>query len=63
MNIPADLEDAARIDGCGSWGVLWTVIVPLSKPALITSGSSPSWARGTCSSGPSWCSANENYYP
>ena len=38
MNIPSDLEDAARIDGYGSWGILWRVIVPLSKPALITLG-------------------------
>lgn len=38
MNIPGDLEDAARIDGCGTWGILWKVIVPLSKPALITLG-------------------------
>ncbi len=34
LTIPKDLEDAARIDGCGAWGVYWNVIVPLSKPAL-----------------------------
>lgn len=38
MNIPAELEHAARIDGCGTWGILWHVVVPLSKPALITLG-------------------------
>ena len=38
MNIPRSLEDAARLDGCGSLGVLRHVIVPLSKPALITLG-------------------------
>jgi len=38
MNIPRSLEDAARLDGCGSLGVLWHVILPLSKPALITLG-------------------------
>ena len=38
MNIPGELEDAARIDGCGTWRILWSVIVPLSKPALITLG-------------------------
>ena len=38
FNIPAELEQAARIDGCGSWGILWNVVLPLSKPALITLG-------------------------
>jgi len=36
MSIPRDLEDAARIDGCGTWGVYWRVVLPLSKPALAT---------------------------
>ena len=38
MSIPRDLEDAARIDGCGTWGVYWRVVMPLSKPALATLG-------------------------
>jgi ABC-type glycerol-3-phosphate transport system permease component len=38
LNIPTELEDAARIDGCGSWRILWHVIIPLSTPALITLG-------------------------
>lgn len=38
LNIPVELEHAARIDGCGTWGILWHVVVPLSKPALITLG-------------------------
>ena len=29
--IPAELYDAARIDGSGDWGVFWRVAVPLSK--------------------------------
>ncbi len=36
LSIPRELEDAARIDGCGSWGVYRHVILPLSKPALAT---------------------------
>lgn len=38
MSIPRDLEDAARIDGCGTWGVYWRVVLPLSKAALATLG-------------------------
>ncbi len=36
MSIPLDLDDAARIDGCGPLGILWHVILPQSKPALAT---------------------------
>jgi len=36
MSIPRELEDAARIDGYGSLGIWWKIILPLSKPAMIT---------------------------
>ena len=36
--IPDDLWDASQIDGAGRWRYLWLVMVPLSKPVLITSG-------------------------
>lgn len=36
LTIPAELEDAARIDGCGLWGIYRHVIMPLSKPAIAT---------------------------
>jgi ABC-type glycerol-3-phosphate transport system permease component len=35
-SIPRDLDDAARIDGSSTWGILWHIILPLSKPALAT---------------------------
>lgn len=34
--IPEELADAARIDGCSEFGIYWRVMLPLSKPALIT---------------------------
>ncbi len=34
INIPQDLEDAARIDGCRSIGVLFRIFVPMSLPAI-----------------------------
>lgn len=34
MQIPADLSEAARIDGLGHWGIFWRIVVPLSRPAL-----------------------------
>jgi raffinose/stachyose/melibiose transport system permease protein len=35
-NVPAELEDAAAIDGCTSFGFFWRVLLPLSRPALMT---------------------------
>ncbi len=35
-SIPRDLYDAAVIDGCGRLRFLWQIILPLTKPALIT---------------------------
>ncbi|MDP8216920.1 MAG: carbohydrate ABC transporter permease [Candidatus Kaelpia imicola] len=36
MTLPKDLEDAAKIDGCGYLGIFLRIILPLSKPALAT---------------------------
>ena len=35
-SIPDELEDAARIDGCGTFGFFWRILLPLSRPALAT---------------------------
>lgn len=32
--IPHDLEDAARIDGCGFWRIYWNIMLPLIRPSL-----------------------------
>ncbi len=34
--LPPELEDAARIDGCGTWLTFWKVMLPLSRPVLAT---------------------------
>jgi multiple sugar transport system permease protein len=34
--IPRDLDEAAKIDGCSPYGVFRHVILPLSRPALVT---------------------------
>lgn len=36
LTIPKELEEAAFIDGCSRFKVLWRIIIPLSKPALAT---------------------------
>ena len=35
-NIPRDLDEAAYIDGCGTFGIFMRIIMPLSKPALFS---------------------------
>lgn len=35
-NIPDSLEEAARIDGAGHFRILWSIVLPLSKPIIAT---------------------------
>lgn len=34
--IPRDYEEAAMIDGCNYFGILWRIIVPMAKPGIVT---------------------------
>jgi raffinose/stachyose/melibiose transport system permease protein len=34
--IPAELEEAAVIDGCSAFGFFWRVLLPMARPALGT---------------------------
>ncbi len=36
QTIPVELEEAATLDGATRWQVLWRVILPLARPALVT---------------------------
>ncbi|GAA3154463.1 carbohydrate ABC transporter permease [Nonomuraea salmonea] len=35
-SVPRGVEEAARIDGAGTFRVFWSVVLPMSRPALIT---------------------------
>ena len=35
MTLPRELDDAARIDGCSSFGVYSRIIMPMAKPAIL----------------------------
>ena len=37
-SVPKDLIEAARLDGCGEFGIYWRIVLPLMKPALGTLG-------------------------
>lgn len=35
-SIPISLEESARLDGAGHFRILWSIVIPLSKPILAT---------------------------
>jgi len=35
-SIPKEVEEAAHLDGCGRLGTLWRVMLPLTRPGLVT---------------------------
>jgi multiple sugar transport system permease protein len=37
LGIPAELEEAARIDGCSRYGAFWRVVLPLAMPGIVAS--------------------------
>jgi multiple sugar transport system permease protein len=34
--LPRELDEAARMDGCGPWRIYWRIVLPLSTPVLAT---------------------------
>lgn len=36
QNVPQELEESARIDGCSNLGILFKIVIPLSMPAIAT---------------------------
>ena len=36
ITLPKELEEAGRVDGLTHWGVFWHIMLPLSRPALVT---------------------------
>nr|WP_077619407.1 carbohydrate ABC transporter permease [Bacillus sinesaloumensis] len=36
QNIPFELEEAAKMDGCTEFGIFWRIMLPLSKPVIAT---------------------------
>jgi multiple sugar transport system permease protein len=38
LSIPRELEESARVDGANTWQILTRIVLPISKPALVTLG-------------------------
>jgi putative chitobiose transport system permease protein len=38
QGVPKELEEAARMDGCSDLGIWWHVMIPATRPALVTLG-------------------------
>lgn len=37
-DIPNELFESMRVDGAGEWKILWSLVLPMAKPALMTVG-------------------------
>lgn len=38
LQLPRDLEDSARVDGYNTYQMLWHILLPMTVPALVTTG-------------------------
>lgn len=38
LTVPAEIEDAAKVDGCSAWGTFWRIMLPLSTGHLAALG-------------------------
>ena len=52
MQVPVELDEAARLDGAGEFRIYWKVVMPLSKAALATAGAFTFFAVWTDFFGP-----------
>jgi ABC-type glycerol-3-phosphate transport system permease component len=37
-DIPVEIEEAARIDGCSDARVIWSIVMPIAMPGIVTAG-------------------------
>lgn len=35
LGLPREIDEAARIDSCGNWGIFWRMVLPQATPVLI----------------------------
>ncbi|MCU6794104.1 MULTISPECIES: carbohydrate ABC transporter permease [Paenibacillus] len=38
VNLPTELLESAKMDGCGEFRMIWSIVLPLSKPVMATMG-------------------------
>lgn len=38
MQVPDEVIEAARLDSASEWKIMWTIMVPMAKPVLVTFG-------------------------
>lgn len=38
LDVPIELDEAARIDGCGDWAVFWRIVLPCVRPGVAVAG-------------------------
>ena len=42
MDVPKELDESARVDGCSEWRVMTKVILPMAKPGIAATAIRPS---------------------
>jgi multiple sugar transport system permease protein len=35
LDVPVELDESARMDGCNAWQVFWLIVLPLVRPGLV----------------------------
>ena len=37
-DLPVEIEESARIDGCSDFGMIWRIVLPIAAPGIVTAG-------------------------
>jgi putative aldouronate transport system permease protein len=63
QGLPAGLEESAKIDGSGNWGIFFSIVIPLSGPVMATLSLFTAVYHWNDWFGPSIYISNENLLP
>ncbi|WP_424766454.1 carbohydrate ABC transporter permease [Paenibacillus sp. sgz302251] len=63
LGLPAGLEESAKIDGSGNWGIFFRIVIPLSGPVIATLSLFTAVFHWNDWFGPSIYISNENLLP
>ncbi|RCW47613.1 carbohydrate ABC transporter permease [Paenibacillus prosopidis] len=63
QGLPAGLEESAKIDGSGNWGIFFRIVIPLSGPVIATLSLFTAVYHWNDWFGPSIYISNENLLP
>jgi raffinose/stachyose/melibiose transport system permease protein len=62
-SLPKELDEAAAIDGCGYFRYIWTVVIPLARPVIVTAAILQMIGIWNDIIGPTIYLSDPSYYP